>query len=104
PQSSKIRATTSMKSKMTLGYTRTGHEVLLPIRRSPTPEEFINWTRGDHIDAERILREHGERELDPRTHSWCKRWAKAHRELRKSARRVHIRGAAEISIKVRGPR
>jgi len=90
--------------KLTLGYTRTGREVLLPTSRSPVPENFINWTRGDHIDAERILREHGEREQDPETNSWCKRWAKAHRELRKSAQRVKIRGATEISIKVRGPR
>lgn len=89
---------------MILGYTRTGHEVNLPNHRSPEPEKFINWTRGDHIDAERILKEHGEREQDPRLNSWCRRWAKAHREWRKSARRVHIRGAAEISIKVRGPR
>jgi hypothetical protein len=89
---------------MILGYTRTGHEVLLPTRRSATPGDFVNWTRGDHIDAERILREHGEREQDQRIQSWCKRWTKAHKELRKSARRVSVRGAAEISIKIRGPR
>jgi len=89
---------------MVLGYTRTGHEVLRPTRRSPAPEEFVRWIRGDHIDAERILKEHSEREQDPKISAWCKRWAKAHRTLRKSARRMSVRGAAEISIKIRGPR
>jgi hypothetical protein len=92
-----------MKMPLTLGYTRTGHEVLLPTRSSPSAEAFLHWTRGDHVDAERILKEHGEREADPRISSWCRRWAKTHRGLRKSAvLRVSIRGAAEISIKTRG--
>jgi hypothetical protein len=89
---------------MILGYTRTGHEVLLPTRRSPAPEVFSHWTRGDHTDAERILKEHGEREQEPRLSDWCRRWAKMHRGMRKSGKRVNVRGAAEISIKTRGPR
>lgn len=89
--------------KITLGYTRTGHEVLLPTRSSASAEAFLNWTRGDHVDAEHILKEHGERESDPRISDWCRRWAKTHRGLRKSSgQRVSIRGAAEISIKTRG--
>jgi hypothetical protein len=90
--------------KVALGYTRTGHEVLLPTRKSPSAEIFRNWTRGDHVDAEHILKEHGEREADPKISSWCKRWAKTHRVLRKSSssKRVSIRGGAEISIKTRG--
>lgn len=93
------------KSKsMILGYTRAGHEVLLPIQRSPDRGDFVDWRRGDHIDASRILREHGEREQDPEVKEWCKHWARAHRAMRKFARRAHIRAAAEISIKVRGPR
>jgi hypothetical protein len=91
-----------------LGYTRTGHEVLLPTRRSPAAEAFLHWTRGDHVDAEHILKEHGEREPDPRVSAWCKRWGKAHRGLRRAAKRVNVhgavRGAAEISIKTRGRR
>lgn len=91
-----------MSTKIALGYTRTGHEVLLPTRSSPSAEAFLHWTRGDHVDAEHILKEHGERERDPMISSWCRGWAKAHRGLRKSAGRVVIRGAAEISIKTRG--
>jgi hypothetical protein len=94
----------SKKSTMVLGYTRTGREVFRPTRRSPASGEFINWTCDDHIDAARILREHGEREQDPKISDWCRRWARTHRALRKSARRVSVRGAAEISIKIRGPR
>lgn len=87
----------------TLGYTRTGHEVLLPTRHAPSAESFLHWTRGDHVDAEHILKEHGEREPDSQISSWCRHWAKTHRGLRKSAaKRVSIRGAAEISIKTRG--
>ena len=88
--------------KVALGYTRTGHEVLLPTRKSPSSKAFHDWTRGDHADAEHILKEHGERETDPEISSWCKRWAKAHRGLRKASKRVSIRGGAEISIKTRG--
>lgn len=89
---------------MVLGYTRSGHEVLLPTQRIPDVEKFAGWTRGDHVDASRILKEHSEREVDPGVGSWCRRWAKAHRALRKSAKTSFVRGAAEISIKVRGPR
>lgn len=97
--------TRSLLMKMALGYTRTGLEVLLPTRRSPSAEAFLHWTRGDHVDAERILKEHGEREPDPKISSWCRRWARAHRGLRKSvSKRVTVRGAAEISIKTRGVR
>ncbi len=90
---------------MILGYTRAGHAVLLPWRRSPDMERFVGWTRGDHIDASRILVEHGEREQDPKVGPWCTRWAKIHRAMGKSARkRASIRGAAEISIRLRGSR
>jgi hypothetical protein len=88
--------------KMALGYTRTGREVFLPTRKFPSAETFRNWTRGDHVDAEHILKEHGEREANPEISSWCKHWAKAHRGLRKASKRVSIRGGAEISIKTRG--
>lgn len=84
-----------------LGYTRSGHAVLL---RSPASGELGDWTRGDHVDATVILLEHSEREQDPMVRSWCRHWLKEHRALQKSARRVNIRGAAEISIKVRRPR
>jgi hypothetical protein len=94
----------SKKKSMILGYTRAGHEVLLPTQRSPDEEDFVGWTHGDHIDASRILKEHGEREKDLEAGSWCRRWAKVHRALRKAARKVRVRGAAEISINVRGPR
>jgi hypothetical protein len=92
------------KKSMILGYTRTGHEVLLPTQQFPDTGDFCDWTRGDHIDASRILKEHGEREQDTEVGSWCRRWAKAHRAMRKAVRRATIRGAAEISIKIRGPR
>ncbi len=89
---------------MILGYTRTGHAVLLPTRHALSPGEFVDWTRGDHVDAAHILREHSERVQDPEVKSWCRRWARDHRAMRKSARSVRVRGAAEISIKIRGPR
>jgi hypothetical protein len=92
------------KLTLVLGYTRAGHEVLLPTQRSPDESAFVGWERGDHIDASRILKEHGERENDLEARSWCKRWAKAHRAMRKAAKTVRVRGAAEISINVRGPR
>lgn len=89
---------------MLLGYTRAGHEVRLPTERSPAAGDFFGWTRGDHNDASHILREHGERESAREVRSWCKRWAKIHRALRKTAAKgVSVRGA-EVSIKVRGPR
>jgi hypothetical protein len=105
PQGSRdaLKFTRLLFMAMALGYTRTGHEVLLPSRHSPSVEAFRHWTRGDHVDAERILKEHGEREVDPKISSWCRHWAKAHRGLRKlSSKTVSIRGAAEISIKTRG--
>lgn len=83
---------------MILGYTRAGHEVLLPTHRSSDMEKFFGWTRGDHIDASRILREHGERENDPEVGSWCRRWAKVHRAIGKSSRATLIRAAAETAI------
>lgn len=89
---------------MILGYTRAGHEVLLPTGRTTDAGNFVGWTRGDHIDASRILREHSEREQDPEVGSWCKRWAKAHRLVRRMSKKARVRGAAEVSIKIRGPR
>ena len=91
------------KSKMVLGYTRSGHPVMLPTRQTPDMTEFGNWVPGDHIDASRILVEHGERESDP-VGPWCAHWASAHwaigkRSTRKKLRRMHVRGAAEIAIK-----
>ncbi len=89
---------------MTLGYTRTGLAVSLPTRRSPDEDSFTGWTRGDHVDAARILAEHGEREADPKIQPWCVRWAKEHRALgRRSRKALQIRGAAETSI-LRGRR
>ena len=94
------------KSTMVLGYTRSGHEVLLPTRHAPDMDPFGSWTPGDHLDASRILIEHGEREVDP-IGPWCTHWADAHWELGKSAKkkerrarriRGQIRGAAEATI------
>lgn len=93
---------------MVLGYTRAGHEVLLPNRRTPDMAQFVSWTPGDHVDASRILVEHGEREEDPIGH-WCVNWADEHRALgkrvrRKKKRRTRILGAAETAILSRGRR
>lgn len=91
------------KSSMVLGYTRSGHAVLLPSRAEPDMSEFSSWSPGDHLDASRILVEHGEREADP-VGVWCAHWASAHwmlgKKARKKQRRVqaHIRGAAEATI------
>ncbi|HSX22361.1 MAG TPA: hypothetical protein VLE97_06250 [Gaiellaceae bacterium] len=92
------------KSTMVLGYTRSGHEVCLPTRQNPDMAQFITWTPGDHLDASRILTEHGEREEEP-IGSWCMQWAGSHWAIGKSAkkrakraRRTGIRGAAEIVI------
>jgi len=95
----------SKKSAMVLGYTRSGHPVIRPSRRSFTADGFVGWERGDHVDAARILREHGEREQDPEIAPWCLRWAKAHREIGRSAKKhARVRGAAEIVIRMKGPR
>lgn len=94
----------SKKSPMILGYTRTGREVFLPTHSSPMQGELNDWSHGDHVDASHILREHSEREQDPLVSSWCKHWSRTHRAMRTSARKVSVRGAAEISIKIRGPR
>ena len=91
------------KKSMILGFTREGHAVLLPTRQTPDMGEFVTWTPGDHLDASRILVEHGERESEP-IGSWCALWANAHWALGKKARRKkkkrvqHIRGGAETSI------
>lgn len=94
-------------STMVLGYTRAGHEVRLPNRRAPDMAQFVSWTPGDHIDASRILVEHGEREEDPIGH-WCVNWADKHRALgkraRKKKRRTRVLAAAETTILSRGGR
>ena len=89
---------------MILGYTRGGCKVLLPTRQDPDMGPFVDWTPGDHLDAARILMEHGERSPDP-LESWCSHWAPAHWELGKHARRKRqkscasvVRGAAETKI------
>jgi hypothetical protein len=78
----------SKKSATVLGYTRTGRPVLLPKHSAPdtnnidvyrrTKAMFDGWTRGDHVDASRILMEHGEREPDQKAASWCTRWSSVH--------------------------
>lgn len=92
------------KSTMVLGYTRSGHPVLLPMRSTPDMTLCLSWTPGDHLDASRILTEHGEREADP-VGPWCTRWAREHwamgkrrKKRAKNAKRVGIRGAAEAAI------
>lgn len=94
------------KKTMVLGYTRSGHEVLLPTRETPDMAECTSWTPGDHLDASRILAEHGEREVDP-VRPWCERWADVHWSIGKRAKkklkrakaaRAQIRGAAEATI------
>lgn len=92
------------KSTMVLGYTRSGHPVLLPTRQTPDMDQFVSWTPGDHVDASRILMEHSEREDEP-IGPWCVHWAGMHwalgkREGRK-VRRARIRGAAEATILAR---
>lgn len=87
---------------MVLGYTRSGHAVLLPSRRNPDMAQFVSWTPGDHLDASRILVEHGEREAEP-IGPWCAYWAKAHwsigkRAKKRARRKAAIRGAAEATI------
>lgn len=90
---------------MVLGYTRGGHEVVLPTRQTPEMAEFVSWTPGDHLDASRILMEHGERADEP-IGAWCSHWAGAHWAIGKSARRKRrrhlVRGAAEATIRVGG--
>lgn len=92
------------KKTMLLGYTRSGHAVLLPVHATTDMSEFVSWTPGDHIDASRILREHGERAGDPHG-AWCAQLADVHRTIgkrtkkrKKKNRKVGIRGAAEATI------
>lgn len=89
------------KSTLVLGYTRTGREVLLPTHRTPPLEDFVGWSRCDHIDAARILLEHGERERDEQAGSRCMRWAEVHHATARPSSRAHIRGGAEIAILAR---
>jgi len=90
------------KKILILGYTRTGKAVLLPTC-SPNKNngtKFEDWTRGDHYDTSRILKEHGERESDHKIGSWCARWARLHAdESGATSRRTHIRGATETNIR-----
>jgi hypothetical protein len=91
------------KKTMILGYTRSGHEVLLPTHKAPDMSLFGGWTPGDHLDASRILVEHGEREVEP-FGPWCMRWAKEHWSIgkrgKKRARKGRfIRGGAEVTIR-----
>jgi hypothetical protein len=70
---------------MVLGYTRTGKTVHRPSHEVPddhrVAEKHPDWTRGDHIDASRILAEHGEREPDREIGAWCDDWAVVHKRL-----------------------
>lgn len=93
------------KNELILGYTRTGREVLRPNSHAPALEDFVGWSRCDHIDASRILQEHGERlqehgerEINARTSRRCLRWAEVHQATARPSRRTHIRGSAEIAI------
>lgn len=91
------------KSTMVLGYTRAGHPVLCPTHQVPDMAQFVSWTSGDHLDASRILTEHGERTADHEVGSWCAQWAGAHGALGKATRRrrfAAVRGAAEAAIRV----
>ena len=92
------------KKKLVLGYTRSGHPVLLPTHQTPDMSSFVSWTPGDHLDASRILDEHGDRETEP-IGPWCAHWSGAHYEIGKRAKkkkrrkmRAQIRGAAEATI------
>lgn len=77
--------------------------MLLPAQKTVDMALFASWGPGDHIDASRILVEHGERAEDP-IGSWCKRWAKAHKAIGKKAKKkiraaqAQIRGGAEATI------
>jgi hypothetical protein len=88
---------------MVLGYTRSGHEVLLPAQKKVDLSAFASWSPGDHVDAYRILNEHAERAKDE-VSEWCKRWAKAHKAIGKKAKEkmrqntARIRGGAEATI------
>jgi hypothetical protein len=89
------------KLALVLGYTRAGHAVHLPTHQTPDMSQFVTWTPGDHLDASRILQEHGEREVEP-IGSWCSHWASAHKAIGKSDRkrrkRAQVRGGAEAMI------
>jgi hypothetical protein len=94
------------KSSVILGWTRNDHEVLLPIHSTPDMSRFVTWTPGDHLDASRILVEHGEREAEP-VGSWCASWASAHKAIGKKGRRSRqstVRGAAEATILIGRPK
>ena len=89
---------------MVLGYTRSGHAVLLPTEQKVDKDQFVSWTAGDHLDASRILIEHGERTADPQG-SWCAQLADVHRAIggfpkkkKRKKRKVQIRGGAEAVI------
>jgi hypothetical protein len=86
------------KTALVLGYTRTGREVLRPTSHTPALEDFVGWSRCDHIDASRILQEHGERETDEQASRRCTRWAEVHQSTARPPRRANIRGSAEIAI------
>ncbi len=96
----------SKNKEMVLGYTRSGHAVLRPAQDVPDMPAHEGWTPGDHLDASRILSEHGEREVDP-IKSWCEHWAHVYRSIGKRAKKkqkraknaqTQIRGATETSI------
>ncbi len=96
------------KPTLILGYTRTGREVLRPTSHAPALEDFVGWSRCDHIDASRILQEHGERlqehgerEINAQTSRRCLRWAEVHQATAQPSRRSTIRGGAEITILAR---
>lgn len=86
------------RKKLVLGWTRTGIEVFLPAGGSSDVDKFSDWTRGDHVDASRILAEHGERERDPEAGSRCAQWAKIHRAISRSGSAAVVRAAAETAI------
>jgi hypothetical protein len=86
------------KTALVLGYTRTGREVLRPTSHAPALEDFVGWSRCDHIDASHILQEHGEREIDEQAGRRCARWADVHHATARPPRHARIRGSAEIAI------
>lgn len=87
-----LRRATRVKktsSSLVLGYTRAGRTVIRPTcdatDRRRAKAKLSDWTRGEHVDAARILVEHGAREPDPKIAAWCLLWASVHRDLSRGA-------------------
>ncbi len=74
-----------------LGYTQSGKPVYEPTRGAPntndvvvfqrTKAKYPGWTKADHMDAEWLMVNAVETDMDPKIRALCRRWIGVHWDI-----------------------